>query len=51
MPREIKDWRKPRDEQETLPLEKLMFILRRIYANEQAEHLYEKLTKEDTETE
>ena len=45
--REIKDWRKRREEHALTP-SKLMSILRGIYPEEVAEDLFEELTKDES---
>ena len=45
--REIKDWRKRREEHALTP-SKLMSILRGIYHEEVAEELFEELTKDES---
>lgn len=45
--REIKDWRKRREEYALTP-SKLMSILRGIYPEEVAEELFEELTKDES---
>lgn len=45
--REIKDWRKRREEHALTP-SKLMSILRGIYPEEVAEELFEELTKDES---